>query len=73
MHTLGNRRHLTRPVKQQLLTMTKYMSTNEIAAVTETGSRTIRRIKQLYAHTGDVTTHPIVGRPRLLDALDVEV
>lgn len=74
MDVAGNRRHIARPVKRLLLVMCKHLSTSEVAAATEISPRTIRRIRRLYATTGDVVKYnPQACRPRLLDGMDVEV
>lgn len=68
------RRHISRDVKKTILRMACHMHTREIVVATGISRRSIGRVQHLWNTTGDVVKKSIlVGRPRVLDALDTEV
>ncbi|KAF8957714.1 hypothetical protein BDZ97DRAFT_1669451 [Flammula alnicola] len=70
---VGNRRHIPAAQKELLVTMSRNgMKPEEISRVTGTGFSTVKRVLRLHRTTGSVVKKPdIMGRPRLLNALDV--
>ena len=70
----GNRRHIPEAQKELLVTMSHRIKSSEIARVTQTGHRTMNRILRLHRDTGSVVKKlDVIGRPRLLNAIDVSV
>jgi hypothetical protein len=71
---VGNRRHITPSVKQQLVTMSAYILPCEISHVTQISKRTVNRVLWLQRRTGSVLQRPLqAGRPRTLNGLDIAV
>ncbi|KAF8485265.1 hypothetical protein DFH94DRAFT_624763 [Russula ochroleuca] len=69
---VGNRRHITPSVKQQLVTMSAYILPCEISHVTQISKRTVNRVLRLQRRTGSVLQRPLqAGRPRTLNGLDI--
>ena len=67
MARAGHRRHIPEPVKEMLVTMSRQMSSKDIAKATNTGRSTVNRILRLYKETGSVVKKPeVMGRPRKL-------
>ncbi|KIJ96353.1 hypothetical protein K443DRAFT_682372 [Laccaria amethystina LaAM-08-1] len=67
----GNRRHIPKPVKEQLVYMSTRMRSSGIAHVTGISHRTVNRVLHPSRTTGSVIRVPYqAGRPRLLNALD---
>lgn len=72
----GNRRHISRKLKELILKMRKHpgMSTSKIQELTGVSSRTQYRVAALMQNTGEVVQTPVApGRPRILNSLDVAV
>ncbi|KAI0365358.1 hypothetical protein BV20DRAFT_938165 [Pilatotrama ljubarskyi] len=68
---MGNRRHIPDEQKELILTMLAHLSPKKIADVTGISARTIRRVRQTYRETGQVSRKPLVnGRPRELTGVE---
>ncbi|KAF8888259.1 hypothetical protein BD779DRAFT_1440056 [Infundibulicybe gibba] len=69
---VGNRQHISQAVKEQLVTMSAYMTPREIQGVTDISKRTVNRVISLATRTGSVVKRSLrVGRLRILNALDI--
>ncbi|TFK82335.1 Homeodomain-like protein, partial [Polyporus arcularius HHB13444] len=67
-----SRRHIPPEMKQQIVTMSAYMTSGEISRVTDVSDRTVRRILGLWREQGVVVRRPAqAGRPRILNGLDL--
>jgi hypothetical protein len=74
MARIGNRRHIPEAVKETIITMSRTMTSRDIATATNIGRRTVNRLLHLYKETGSVVKTPeVMGRPRLLNSLDAAV
>ncbi|KIK12103.1 hypothetical protein PISMIDRAFT_65705, partial [Pisolithus microcarpus 441] len=69
-----NRQHIPEAVKQQWVTMSTLMSSQEIAQATGTSHRTVNQVLQLSRLTGSVVKKPCTasGHPHTLTAHDVQ-
>ncbi|KAH9066998.1 hypothetical protein EDB83DRAFT_2223245 [Lactarius deliciosus] len=66
------RRHIHKAVKEQLVVMSGHLKSSAIARVTQISQRTVNRVLKLKQETGSVVRiPPTMGRPRLLNGLDV--
>ena len=71
---IGTRRHIPVAAKEQLITMSNHLTTSVIATATHINVSTVNRVRRLHRETGWVERKAlIVGRPRVLNALDVVV
>ncbi|RXW12687.1 hypothetical protein EST38_g13170 [Candolleomyces aberdarensis] len=69
---MGNRRHITKEVKQLVVVMSMYLRSRQIAEITGISRRTVNRVLGLYRTTGSVVRVPLQpGRPRVLNSLHV--
>lgn len=68
------RRHIPKDIKEQLVVMSGHLKSSDIARVTHTSRRTVNRVLRLKRETGSVVRTPFaLGRPRVLNGLDVAV
>ncbi|KAF8979995.1 hypothetical protein BDQ17DRAFT_1196026, partial [Cyathus striatus] len=68
----GNRRHIPKSVKEQLVTQCKYLAPKLVARSNQVGLSTVYQLRCMYRQTGTVQRKAlIVGRPRSLNALDI--
>ncbi|KAF7974324.1 hypothetical protein HWV62_12368 [Athelia sp. TMB] len=70
----GNRTHVSRERKEQIVELSDRYTTSEIADICEVAPRTVTRVLGLWRKSGDVVKVPDEpGRPRGLTGLDLEL
>ena len=63
---IGNRRHISKEVKEYIIVMSAHMSSQEIAKVTGISKRIVNRVKRLALRTGKVVNLLLqAGQPYL--------
>lgn len=74
MVRIGNRRHIPEAVKDTIVTMSRCMTSKDIATATNVGRSTVNRLLHLYKETGSTVRRPeVMGRHRILTSLDAAV
>jgi len=68
---VGNRRHISKEVKEIIVRLTHNFTAKETAGILEVSERTVRRVRHLAMTTGRVVSIPLeVGRRRVITGLD---
>jgi len=67
-------RHIPKAIKEQLVVMSGYLKSSDIARFTHISQRTVNWVLRLKQDTGSVVRTPLaLGRPQPLNGLDVAV
>ncbi|PPR02227.1 hypothetical protein CVT24_011455 [Panaeolus cyanescens] len=68
---IGNRCYISRETKENIVVLSAYMKTRQVAEMLQVSDRTVRRVKALAQRTGRVNAPALAqGRPRKLSSAD---